>query len=395
MVTTKDDDGPIDADAAARKILSDFREDYLEELFKDTELVHKKSAIGSTVGLLTRQAGAVMGAAGAAAGGASGTFVSELAEKVLEALMDVLPGMIGAVFTELGQHVTEQILNAIASAMSVLGAAAPGLGIVTSLGAIGKSAIPMLKDAHRRYQLRNVREGLADGDPAAAFTAVQRILRRDFHQHAISAVHTVGGHTWGIAGNVLLVVEAVGAIPSLGASAVFVPVTAFAGALGPLASAFAQLIQTLFVYGRNWKEMRRGNERLKDPATLDLTLFEDCPILGCYYLTCADTGTIVNMSYEEMGDAGWMDKVEQLEETALKPLLFRASRIIDEHSYRLKGIDGDVEANIRMISKGRVLRGDKPWHKFARKKAGFKRTLKRQGARKAKAMFARFKSRVQ
>lgn len=42
-------------------------------------------------------------------------------------------------------------------------------------------------------------------------------------------------------------------------------------------------------------DMRAGNKRLAAPSTLNLTVFKECPILGCYLLTCADTSAVANM----------------------------------------------------------------------------------------------------
>ena len=47
--------------------------------------------------------------------------------------------------------------------------------------------------------------------------------------------------------------------------------------------------------------MKAGNRRLYSPNSLDLTVFQDCPVLGCYMLTCSDTSLVANFFVADPG----------------------------------------------------------------------------------------------
>jgi hypothetical protein len=113
--------------------------------------------------------------------------------------------------------------------------------------------------------------------------------------------------------------------------------TATTAAIGT-ASALSKLIQELYILGRDYTEMKAGNKRLIDPGTLDMTVFKDCPILGCYIISCSDTSMVANFFVADMGLPGWMDKVEKMKKTQLDPLIKNANKAIVSSHLTLDGL---------------------------------------------------------
>src|SRR5690606_19632587 len=109
--------------------------------------------------------------------------------------------------------------------------------------------------------------------------------------------------------------------------------------------------------------------------TLDATVFQVCPLLGCYLLTCADLSTIINLDVQEIGQKGWMDKVEKLRNQKIQPVLIQASRLIVAHRFVLDGIDGQTAEGIQLISKGKIIHGDGILYDIRRLKARTQRQV--------------------
>ena len=108
-----------------------------------------------------------------------------------------------------------------------------------------------------------------------------------------------------------------------------------------IANSLASLGLTLYGLGLDIKDMRAGNKRLATPNTLNLTVFQECPILGCYLLTCADTSAVANMFIADIGLPGWMDKVEAMKKKQMDPMLKIANKNIMGSRLQLEGLGSD------------------------------------------------------
>lgn len=108
-----------------------------------------------------------------------------------------------------------------------------------------------------------------------------------------------------------------------------------------VANTLAGIGLELVSLGIDIKDMRAGNKRLSKPDTLDLTVFEDCPILGCYLITCADTSAVANFFVADIGLPGWMDRVEQMKKKQMDPLLKIATKNIESSRLQLEGLSSD------------------------------------------------------
>jgi hypothetical protein len=70
------------------------------------------------------------------------------------------------------------------------------------------------------------------------------------------------------------------------------------------------------------------NARLGDPGGLNLTVFKECPILGCYIIVCSDTSNVLNFFVADIGLPGWMDRVEDMKKHSLDRLIKDANKFI-------------------------------------------------------------------
>jgi hypothetical protein len=229
-------------------------------------------------------------------------FMVECAD--VENIHDVIEAIGGEVLHELVSEVT------------------PYLGVVTSTVKLAKAGKAVAQDGYNLYKSDEYKKGFRMGDPSAAAEAIQAIIRRDLAQHSVK----LGQQT------VATGAKIGGLFADFG--------TATTAAIG-VANTLASLGLQLFSLGLDIKDMRAGNKRLAAPNTLDLTVFNECPILGCYLLTCADTSAVANMFVADIGLPGWMDKVEQMKKKQMDPLLKIANKNIMSSRLQLEGLSSD------------------------------------------------------
>lgn len=198
----------------------------------------------------------------------------------------------------------------------------PFVGIASSGIKAIKAGKAVADDGKKLYKSKDYKKGFRLGDPLAAAEAVQTIIKRDMAKDSVNLARHSAVTGAKVAGLFL----------DLG--------TATTAGLG-LGNAVAGLGLELFTLGIEIKEMRAGNARLANPASLDLTVFSECPILGCYLLTCADTSTVANMFIADIGLPGWMDKVEALKKKKMDPLLKIAAKDIQKSRLQLTGLAGN------------------------------------------------------
>jgi hypothetical protein len=198
----------------------------------------------------------------------------------------------------------------------------PIVGVVTSSAKLAMAGKAVAEDGYNLYKSKEYRTGFRTGDPVTAAEAVTTIIKRDLAVHSIdlaqNAVAT-GGKIAGIFGD-------------LG--------TGTNVAIG-LTSALASLGLKLYVLGQEIADMKAGNKRLEKPDDLDLSVFGDCPILGCYLLTCSDTSQIVNIFVADIGLPNWQTRVEQMKKTKMDPMLKIATKAIKDSRLQLEGLRSD------------------------------------------------------
>lgn len=204
----------------------------------------------------------------------------------------------------------------------------PFLGVVTSSVKLAKAGKAVAEDGYHLYKSDDYKRGFRMGDPYAAAEAIQVIIKRDLAQHSVKLAQQAAATGAKIGG----------LFADFG--------TATTAAIG-VANTLASIGLQLFSLGLDIKDMRAGNKRLAQPNSLDLTVFNDCPVLGCYLLTCADTSAVANMFIADIGLPGWMDRVEAMKKKQMDPLLKIASKNISSSRLQLEGLASDKGTHVK------------------------------------------------
>jgi hypothetical protein len=195
----------------------------------------------------------------------------------------------------------------------------PVLGVLASGAKLAKAGKAVAQDGYNLYKSSDYKQGFLRGDPYAAAQSVQIIIKRDLAKHSVKLAQQATATGTKIAGM----------FADLG--------TGTTAAIG-VANTLATIGLELASLGIDIKDLRAGNKRLLKPETLDLTVFEECPLLGCYLITCADTSSVANFFVADIGLPGWMDKVEQMKKKQMDPMLKIATKNIEASRIQLEGL---------------------------------------------------------
>ena len=193
------------------------------------------------------------------------------------------------------------------------------LGVLASGAKLAKAGKAVAQDGYNLYKSSDYKQGFLRGDPYAAAQSVQIIIKRDLAKHSVKLAQQATATGTKIAGM----------FADLG--------TGTTAAIG-VANTLATIGLELASLGIDIKDLRAGNKRLLKPETLDLTVFEECPLLGCYLITCADTSSVANFFVADIGLPGWMDKVEQMKKKQMDPMLKIATKNIEASRIQLEGL---------------------------------------------------------
>lgn len=236
-----------------------------------------------------------------------------------KAASDLIKNVLGDVWDmpELAEVVLEVLGEALADLAKSI---APAVGFVMSGAKTAYYGLQTISQTKDVITLHGSEEGFMAGDPQAAFEAVQRLMKRELKKTsmrlAISASETTA--------------KGLGLFADAG--------TATTTAVGT-AAALGRLLVTLNALRVDCLEMRAANKILQKPDSIDRTIFAKNPLLGSYFLLCADTSTIVNFMFENVGRAGFQYEVERAVKKHIDPTLKIASHLMYEHRMMLSGDD--------------------------------------------------------
>lgn len=348
------------------------RAEYLRTTFAKTSVAYRPTIVGTILGGIKEELGnmanatAAMGQEQASTMSAADAIVQEV-KAFLAAMFNVDLSLIQEIVEELGIELFNSVVEVMADAV-------PFVGTTISGGRTLKAWSDVAFDAHKKFKVHRAANAILPGDPSAAVGALKQMVSREMNADMMTAGRLTGQTAVQATADGLTIAE-VGAAPvTFGGTALIAAPTALMGPAAALISSTLGLVHHLFLIARDFLERRRVNKRLKSGQGLDSSLFEVCPLVGCYYLTLADTSTILNFKAHEMAQPSFEAKIIRLRKQ-VEPVLVQASKVILKHRFVLDGIDGQTAAGITLISKGKVLRGDGVVARIKRAKAAGKRQM--------------------
>lgn len=320
------------AEDEARAVLRQAREQALSNLFLGRKVDFGKVSLAKSVYAINKARTKVQQGGTQAAAAAAKVATAPAQEAAREAIMKMLQELLGQYVPDVAREVMALLAQEIPSLIADLAASmAPYVSICTSgTKAIWNTGWTIAKE----YQWVMAKDHMASGafglgDPMAAANAVKRMIERERNQHArLAAIYAqeTAVKTAGVAADAV----------AWGAPTVSAILTPLAGGI----SAFQRLALLIFLLARDVNERRKANKILTNPAKIKLgpEVFEKCPILGCYFISCSNTSDIVNVLTENIGAVGWKLDIEVMKSQHIDPMIEYARHAIQNSRLEVSGM---------------------------------------------------------
>ena len=227
----------------------------------------------------------------------------------------------GQAVTALGQNTLfTELSSAFSSAYTAM---IPFIGLAKSgFDGIKGFAMAAYKEYELADQKRHAAAVLGEGDPRVAFQAMTRLIRHEIHDNLIQ-----GTRGFTALGSKILCMFFDAGIASTPAIAIV--------------EGIAKVMQKLYILKRSYNYMKAGNtclEMYRGGHPVSREIFEDSPILGCYFLVNANTSDLLDWLTIEFGDLGWQTEAEARIKTDLQQILLRANSAIQDSQIEVVGI---------------------------------------------------------
>lgn len=214
----------------------------------------------------------------------------------------------------------------------------PLVGVISSGGSAAWGLFKTMVAANRvgDANVHAEKAVFEEGSPAEAVQALVRLLDRELNNELI-----------GVAINSTAFVAKAGALAA-GDPAV---VNTIAG----VAAAVAKLTNIIRIIVRDVLERNAAN-KLMVAGDVDLSIFDECPVVGAYYIALAPKSALLNIVASKYGTLGWMDDAERLIERHINPLQEQAVRIVRAHRFvilELQDFAGLKEKNDKKLKEMR------------------------------------------
>ncbi len=98
-------------------------------------------------------------------------------------------------------------------------------------------------------------------------------------------------------------------------------------------NALAQIAHTLYLLGMEYRATKDANKALS-AGTLDITLFDTYPLMGCYLLNCATLSDIIPIKC--FATPGWKDYIEKMKKDSIDKILQQSQALIDKSPWEIK-----------------------------------------------------------
>lgn len=202
----------------------------------------------------------------------------------------------------------------------------PYLSTVYAGATMTKEWVVTAQKYHQYYNLKSgVKSDILPGDAQRAANAVNKLIQRSGRKHLFRASVE----------SAKFAVDVAGTAGGFGAGG------AAASAITGAAAAGAKLSQTLYLLGLDYLEMDRANSLLEAGRYVPPEeLFGAYPLLGCYLIVSANDSDLLYFMSKDMGQQGFMDKVEKMKKKTLGPLQQTARGEIESSRFKLDGFTG-------------------------------------------------------
>lgn len=234
-----------------------------------------------------------------------------------------------ALLGPLTQLVLSVVAECAASAAPVIGHIKDGVAVVSDWTEVGLGLYKQNTISRCSYTIEL-------GAPAAAFAALEKLMKDQTEHAAISA----GINTTSFAAKTGLLFADGGAIsgPVVGA-----------------VNALAQIAHTLYLLGMEYRATKDANAALA-AGHLDITLFETYPLMGCYLLNCATLSDIIPITC--FATPGWKDYIVQMKKGAIDNILKESVALIDKSPWEIKDMPKRPGGSSGgLVSEGQRLKG--------------------------------------
>lgn len=251
----------------------------------------------------------------------------DAAKQLIEEILSQFPARVAEEALRLIMELVPNFMTDLAASIAPYISLAPGsVKVVTN-------SFKALKQEYTWIETKyHIEAGaIRSGDPAIAANCILRLIERKRNNAGrLAALYStdVSVKAAGIAAD-----AASWGVPSVSAI-----VTPLQGA----ATALARLSLTVYAFARDVYEKYVANKMLRRAHGIRLTskLFDECPLLGCYFISCSTTSDIINFLVEDMGTPGWNLDVERMANDHIYPLLLTSRNYIYDHPLEVRGLEG-------------------------------------------------------
>ena len=227
----------------------------------------------------------------------------------LNTIAPLFEGVTDEIAKAIGEHIFTNLTWELLTGLT------PFVGHVVSAGKMINGAVSTAIEANRSYSAVKHISAFAPGDPTEAAKAINivldRIVKREIEK---AAIHT-GEFT---ARNAAFFDAGVASGPVIGG-----------------ACALARLMHKVSYIVRDYNEMRLTNESIRDQKFDTARLFDENPLLGCFFVKHAETSTLVNVLVSEYGTTGAKYEIEFLWRNHIDPMKVQATKILEESRLEL------------------------------------------------------------
>jgi hypothetical protein len=329
------------AEDDAREAMKLARIEALQDMFAGRELVIRKTSaalagrsikklIGKAKQNANETAAAATKAATDAAKGAAMNAAMRMFAPQIEMAREIIAGILDDLPMEVVREVMAMLDEIVPGFITELaGAIAPYVSVVRSGVKTTAYLVKTIKSTYQRYDLGTHMGAVLPGDPEAAARALLVMVHREIaHNGKMTGIY---GTDTALKGGALALDAASLGVPS--ASAIMNP-------LSGMVTALAVLGVTVRALARDIQERQAANKLLKHSGTVRLTaqLFQDSPVMGCWFLACANTSDIVNFLVSDIGQPGWQLDVEVMVAKHVRPITEAAKGFVADARFEVSGM---------------------------------------------------------